>query len=223
MFKTMRRQLDRQQPTGRPLVIRRIIISSIFIATFFAFQMIQLGKVESALNNQYQLIQEATKNSEATVSGVVEKLEVKFDGSDAFFADKVFSEAPMSERLDNSIKTETLLAQQESIGAHGPVVLFEIFKWVLPGAVEMTDKHDQKLAEFFKSDDYRKSVESSIKAKDLTAAVQYCRGTPDAAESPEGYTENNMVSGDEKAKRAKLIGEAADRTLCAGIKASEKK
>lgn len=218
MFKTVRRQLNRQQPTGKALVFKRIIISSIFIATFFAFQMIQLGKIGPSLDNQYESIQEATKNSENTVSGVLEKLEVKFDGSDAFFDDKVFSEAPMSERLEKSIKTETLLAQQESVGARGPVILFEAFKWVLPGAVAMTNNHDQRLAEFFKSDEYRNSTVASIKAKDLTAAIQYCRGTPLAVDkSPEGYTENNMVTAEEKAKRAKLIEEAADRTICANI------
>jgi hypothetical protein len=218
MFKTVRRQLDRPQPTGKALVFKRIIISSIFIATFFTFQMIQLGKIGPSLDNQYKLIQEATSNSENTVSGVLEKLEVKFDGSEAFFDDKVFSEAPMSERLEKSIKTETLLAQQESVGARGPVILFEVFKWVLPGAVETTDNHDQRLAEFFKSDEYRNSAIASIKAKDLTAAIQYCRGTPLSADkSPEGYTENNMVTSEEKAKRAKLIEEAADRTICASI------
>jgi hypothetical protein len=189
MFKTVRRQLDRPQLTGKALIFKRIMISSIFIATFFAFQMIQLGKVGPDLNDQYTAIQDATKRSENTVGGVLEKLEVKFDGSEAFFDDKVFSEAPMSDRLEKSIATETLLAQQESVGARGRVVLFEIFKWVLPGAIEMTDNHDKKLAEFFKSDEYRNSTVASIKAKDLTAAIQYCRGTPLASDkSPEGYT-----------------------------------
>lgn len=221
MFKTMRRQLDRPQPTGKALVIRRIIIASIFIATFFAFQMIQLGKVDTALYGQSLQIEQATSASKENADGILKQFATKFPGAEQkLFTDHAFSESPLSDRLPNGIKFETDEAQREAIKARSGVVLFDIFQFVLPGAVNMVQSHDQKLADFFNSDAYKSSVASNAKALDLNAAVQYCQGTPLSMDkSPDGYAEGGgkYLSADERTKRANAINEAADRTICADI------
>lgn len=222
MFTTVRRQLNRPPATGKAKIARRIMISIIFIGTFFIFQNIQFNKID--FEAQYTQIVNATDLTKEQQDGLLKNYEEKFGSLDGFFADPVFSEAPMSQRLEKSIETETMLAQQESIAARGGVILFDIFKWVIPGAVEKTDTHDQKVADFFASDTYRDSTESLMKFKDVTAAIQHCQGvSPDGEnKEPYGYIENNLVSDKEKERRMNLINEAAERTLCDNIQKTKK-
>lgn len=223
MFKTMQRQLHREQPKGKALVIRRIIISSIFIATFFVFQMLQLNKVGPSLDTQYDQITAATQASKENAEGQLQQFEKAFPGAaDKLYSDKAFSESPLSDRLPASIKFETRTAQQESSAAHGNVILFDIFQFVLPGAVNMVNDHDQKLANFFNSDDYKTSVEANEKVIDLNTAIQYCKGTPLALNAEKmgyGYAEaeGKYLTQDQREARANAIYGAADRTICADI------
>lgn len=223
MFKTMRRQLDRPPATGKAKIFRRIIISSIFIATFFVFQNIQLGKAEVSLSQQYVAIEEATAASKENAEGLMRQYEAKFAGSaDKLFADKAFSEDPLTGRIAKGIEFETRTAQQEAIQARGTVVLFDIFQFVLPGAVNMVQEHDKKLADFFASEEYTSSVDANAKVIDLNAAIQYCQGTPlELNEEKKGYgyaeAEAKYLTPEQLKERADAINEAAERTICADI------
>jgi hypothetical protein len=223
MFKTMRRQLDRPPATGKAKIFRRIIISSIFIATFFIFQNIQLGQAERALATQITEIKAATAASKENAEGLLKQYESKFEGSsEKLFADKAFSEEPLSGRISNGIEFETRAAQQESIQARGTVVLFDIFQFVLPGAVNMVQEHDKQLADFFASEEYTSSVEANAKVIDLNAAIQYCQGTPlELNEEKKGYGyaegEAKYLTPEQLKERADAINAAADRTICADI------
>jgi len=221
MFKTMQRQLHRPPAVGKAKVIRRAIISTIFIATFFVFQMLQLAKVGPALDGQYNSIVAATATSQRIADDLMKQYDTKFKGaSDKLSADKVFTQSPLSDRMSKGIEYETNAAQQEAVQAHGTVILFDIFQWVLPGAVDTVNSHNQRLSDFFKSDTYKNSVIANEKVKDLNAAIQYCQGTPLGIDKDGfGYAEaeGKYLTTAQKTTRADLINAAADRTICADI------
>lgn len=220
MFATMQRMRTRPTPTGRARIVRAAIIAVIFGGAFYAFEAMQVGRLGASLDYQYTQIAAVNDNMTPQMHTLLASMEKKFGGSGKFFSDPAFTAEPLAGRIERSIDEQERQARGEAAQAEQQVVLYDLVKWAIPGAVAKEDAHTRRLNDLFHGANYTDYATSQQRVQDFNAAIQHCQGTPLKATADgggAGYVESKSLAAAELDNRAGLVNAAADRTLCASV------
>lgn len=211
----IRKNVNRPVPTGKARVARNVMAFTILFATFLLFQYIQVQKMGDALYNLVYEAKGTTKTTTESHDKSLDALKAKFPGTDKFLTDPVFSQSVMNDRIDKDISVQLASAKQDTEFSTQGIFLYPVFKYVLPNAQSTVDTHIKNIDEFFHGEIYTDYATVDRNINDTNAAIAHCNGTATEKNNFGWIGQDKDASADQKAEQAKLIQQAADRTICA--------
>jgi hypothetical protein len=186
----------------------------ILFGTFYLFQVIQVQKMGDAMYGLVLNAQQSTAKTTEMLDGTLDELKEKFPESQAFLEDSVFDQSVMTDRNAKDIDIQLVGARADMEASTQGVFLYPVFKYIIPSAQSTVDHQNEKVEEFFHSEVYTKYADVDRSINDINSGIAHCHGTATEKNNFGWVGQDKTASADQKSERAKLIAEAADRTLC---------
>lgn len=210
----IRKSVNRPVPTGKARVFRNLMAFVVIFGTFYIFQVIQVQKMGEAMYGLVLNAQQSTVKTTEMLDGTLSSLKEKFPESQSFLDDPAFKTDQMANRSTKDIDVQLNSAKQDMEASTQGVFLYPVFKYLIPSAQPTVDNQNKKIEEFFHGDTYTKYAAVDRNINDINSGVAHCLGTATEKNDFGWIGQDKGISTEQKAAQAKVIGEAADRTLC---------
>lgn len=203
---------DDNKKTLRKRVFGYLLVISLMLSAFYAYQNFQMAQIRNSLEQQISDAENANSLDHIALTDTLAKIRKQHPAADSFSKDSAFSKAPLSGRLE--MRTSQIISEGEKdiqkTRERTPFIF--ITDVLMPGAQQSTDDHyRESIKAHVTSAEYLTFNKTKLQVDDLMSGIKYCRG--EATELFYGYTDPEPDEATKQA-RAKAIQGAAKRHLC---------